>query len=352
MIHSHFRYLYHRNLKLTFTYSRQDVTILILGDACPNLQRESHTMRKLPAPTLMLLSLACTVTSLTAATSAIGLATADGSFQVNTTKVWGNTTLFDGCVIETANAPSRLKLNNGARLRLATDSRATVRGSRLVLEKGSGQLESAAASIEARSLHIAPAAAGALARVQLSGSRQVLVAAVRGTVRVTNSGGLLVASLNAGNSLTFDPQAGAAGPTKISGCLLRKDGKLVVVDQTTNVTFEVQGPGLDKEVGNRVEISGAADAGSPSVAGASQLINMQNVTRAATGGCASVAKAAGADGTSGGSGSAAGGAAAATGIGKRAAIAIIGGVAAAGTAGGLAVAGTFSGNQAQPAASR
>ena len=308
-------------------------------------------MRKLPAPTLMLLTLACTVTSLTAATSAIGLATANGSFQVNTTKVWGNTTLFDGSVIETANSPSQSKLNDGAQLRLATDSRATVHGSRLVLEKGSGQLESAAASIEARSPHIVPAAAGTLAQVQLSGSRQVLVAAVRGTVWVTNAGGLLVASLNAGSTLSFDPQAGAAGPTKISGCLLRKDGKLVVVDQTTNVTFEVQGAGLYKEVGNRVEISGAADAASPSVAGASQLINVQNVTRAARGGCASVAKAAGVPGGSG-SGSAAGGAAPATGIGKGATIAIIGGVAAAGTVGGLAVAGTFSGDEARPATSR
>ena len=131
---------------------------------------------------------------------------------------------------------------------------------------------------------------------------------MRGSVRVTNAGGLLVANLEAGNALSFDPQAGAAGPTRVSGCLLRKDGKFLVVDQTTNVTLQVQGPGLDKEVGNRIEIAGAADPASPTVPGASQLINVQEVKRLGKGGCASTAKKVGTAGATGAAGGAAAGA--------------------------------------------
>ncbi len=302
-------------------------------------------MRFLSAQALLSLMLVCTLTSVTASSPAIGLATANGNFQVNSSRVWGNATLFDGTVIETAKAASLVRLNNGAQMRLATESRAKVYQGRLVLEKGSAQLESSAAyPVEARSLKVYAAAPHSVARLQLARDNQVLVAAVTGAVQVANASGVVVANLAAGRALSFDPQAGAAGPAKVSGCLLSKDGKLIVVDQTTNVTVEVQGPGLGQEVGNRVEITGAADAAQPSVAGASQLINVKDVKRIAKGGCSSKAAAAGAG--------AAGGAAAAAGLTTAGTVAIVGGVAAAATVGGLAAAGTFSGEETRPSTSR
>ena len=306
---------------------------------------------------LLALIVVCTVTTLIASSTAIGLATANGSFLVNAAKVWGNTTLFDGSIIETAKAASELRLNNGAQFRLGAESRATVYGGRLVLEKGGSRIESAVAyPVEAQSLRIYPAAAGALAQVQLADAGQVTVAALRGAVRVINASGTLVANVAAGNSLSFDPQAGAAAPSKASGCLLRKDGKFIVVDQTANVTLQVQGSGLEKEVGNRVEITGAVDSASPSVTGASQLINVQSVTRSAKGGCASVAKkvgaAAGGAAAAGAAAAGAAGGAAAAGIGAAATVAVVGGVAVAGTVGGLAAAGTFTGEESRPSTSR
>lgn len=287
---------------------------------------------------LLSLLLASNLASLSASSPAIGLATATGSFQVNSARVWGNTTLFDGNVIETAKAPSRISLNSGAQMRLATESRAKVYQGRLVLEKGSGQMESSAAyALEARSLRVYSESRDAVARVHLSGPAQVVVAALKGDIRVTNARGVLVAKLGAGNALSFDPQAGATGPAKVSGCLLRKDGGLIVVDKTTNVTVQVQGDGLDREVGNQVEVTGAIDPAAPSVAGASQLINVAGLKRLAKGGCSSTPAAAGA---------ASGAAIGAT------TIAIIGGVAVAGTVGGLAAAGTFAGDEDQPSTSR
>ncbi len=314
---------------------------------------------------------------------AIGMAVANGAFQVDHSAVWGTATLFDGAMIETRTAASELQLTSGVHLRLASGSRATVYRGRMVLESGFSQLESTGAyEIAAQSLVIA-AGEDTLARIRLNGERNVTVAALRGSVRVSNAAGLLVAEVQAGHSLDFEPQAaGATAATRASGCLLAKSGKLILVEQTTNVVLEVHGPDLEAEVGNRLEIAGLAEAQPPSVPGASQVIKVAGLTRIGEGGCKTVAKragaaiagAAGSAGAAGtaaaasgaaeagaaGTGAAAAGAAAA-GAGAAAAgagigagtVAVIGGVAAAATVGGLAAVGSLPGQtEAPPPASR
>ena len=48
----------------------------------------------------------------------IGIAVANGTFQVDNAQVTGNTTLFDGSKIETAESSSRLRLRDGTRVEL------------------------------------------------------------------------------------------------------------------------------------------------------------------------------------------------------------------------------------------
>ena len=270
-----------------------------------------------------------------AAGPAIGLVVANGSFQLDHSSVRGTATLFDGDVIETGVSASQLRLSSGVSLRLASQSRARVYESRLVLEKGLGQLESTNYRIEADSLQVEADKPGTTARVQVSGSTRVVVFAREGAVRVSNSDGVLIARLDTGREVTFEPQQDAAGTvTKVSGILALKDGKFVVLDRTTNVLMQLQGPGLEAEVGKLVEITGTVDPAPPTVAGASELIDVNSVKRLIGGGAA--AAAAGAGGAA--AGAAAGGAAAgaAAGLSTGAIVAIVGGVAAAGTIGGLA----------------
>jgi hypothetical protein len=277
------------------------------------------------------------------ASLSIGLAVANGSFQLDHATVHGSATLFDGNVIETQGTSPRLQLNQGVKLQLSPDSRARVYGSRLVLEKGMGRLESANYPIEADGLQIVADQAGAAARVQLSGTNRIIVAASDGPIHVNNSGGVLIARLTSGKEMTFEPQeAGIA--TKVSGILALKNGKFIVVDRVTNVTMQVQGANLEAEVGNLVEITGKVDPAPPTVAGASQLIDVTSIKRLTK---SSKAAAAGA----GAAGGAAAGAATAGGLSTGAIVAIVGGVAAAGTIGGLAAAHDLPG-QGQPSTSR
>jgi hypothetical protein len=235
-------------------------------------------------------------------------------------------------------------------VRLAAGSRAKVFGERTVLEKGIGQLESSGRyQLEARTLRISGTTPHSIARVQLSGANLVVVAAMAGSIQVTNASGMLVAAMEPGRELSFDPEAGANAPTRLTGCLLQKDSKYLVVDQSTNVTMGVQGDGLNKELGNKVEVTGAVE---------SQILQVSSLKQVSKGGCAGVAKKIGAVGVAGAAGAGAaaaagaGAAGAAAGITAGATVAIVGGVAVAATVGGLAAAGTFSATQPASSSSR
>ena len=202
----------------------------------------------------------CVSAACYAASSAIGLIVANGSFQLDHSSIRGTATLLDGNVVETNSSSLQVQLNGGVNLRLAADSRARVYGSRLALEKGIGELESGNYRIEAAGLRIETAGVGR-ARVQLTGPARVLVAADKGDVQVSNGGGVLVARLSSGHEMIFEPQEAGATVTKISGILALKDGKFIVVDRVTNVTMQVQGQGLEAEVGHLVEITGTVGTG-------------------------------------------------------------------------------------------
>src|ERR1039458_411438 len=242
---------------------------------------------------------------LSAAGSAIGMAVANGSFQVDHAAVYGNGTLFDGSVVETWSAASDLRLNGGGEMRLAGESRAKVYQHRLVLEQGLGEMTAASSfEVDARSLHIL-GDSGSVARIQVESGTRVLVSAVHGGLRVTNAGGVLVANMAAGNNMVFEPQAaGEAAPTHVSGCLLEKGGKFILAEKTTNIVLELQGSELAKQVGNRVEVTGKADT----APGAGQVVQVADLKMVSKGGCSSIAKKLGAATVAAGGGAAGGGA--------------------------------------------
>jgi hypothetical protein len=263
-----------------------------------------------------------------AASSAIGLAVANGSFHVDRAQVWGSSSLFEGSTVETATTGSQLHVN-GVDVRLAADTRVKVYGSRMILEQGFTELRAASGfTVEARSLTIAPRSREAVTRIKLQGSRKVTVAAMGGSVDVRNGGGLLVARVAANTSLDFEPQ-------------------------TTSGT----GAGSTPQTGAGAAGSSAGGAsGSASDAaaqtGAAGASGTAGSTAAGAGGAAG-ATAAGGNGAAGAAAAGAGAAAAAgAGIGAGT-IVIIGGVAVAATLGGLAATGSLPGqSQSTPSASQ
>lgn len=210
-----------------------------------------------------------------AAGPAIGFAIAKGSFQIDGASVTGNATLFGGATIETGAASSRLQFSNGARIELAPQSRAKIFSDHLTLEKGLGELAASKYRIEARSLRIETNEPKSLARVSIEGSKDVLVSALNGPVRVYNEVGLLVANVRPGVAMSFQPQAAPPTSSERTGCLMRSKtdrSKFILVDQVADITVEVRGEGLAEQVGNQIKIKGSAFRSEVPVAEASQVI--------------------------------------------------------------------------------
>jgi hypothetical protein len=266
-------------------------------------------------------ALALNLTMLQAASPAIGTATAKGAFRMNDATVTGNATLLEGATIETNSVGSSMELSSGAKLTLGAESKGRIFGDHAVLERGQGQMDKTAGfRLEARGLTIQPETGNATGRVLLVANNKVEVAALTGSFRVLNSRGVLVAKLPQGIALAFEPQA--TGLTTLTGTLEQKGGHYILTDETTHVTVELSGDGLDKMVGKRVQVSGRMDPTATPSSDASQVIRVSGV-QGAQGGTAP----AGTSGTAG----------VATHAGMRVTtIALLAGGAVAGTVGGLA----------------
>ena len=205
----------------------------------------------------MVLLLAGFMAGSLAAPPVIGVVTARGSFFLDKAVVQGNATLFEGALLETAATPSQVRLQAGPRLHLGAASRGKIYDDRLVLEKGEGQLEGAAHyRIETRDLRILPESAVAVAHVALAEPGRITVAALAGGLRVTTTSGTLVAKLARGTALEFTPQpAGASAPMSLAGCLTNLDGRFLLKDDTSNVTFELRGQDLAVHLAQHVSIT-------------------------------------------------------------------------------------------------
>lgn len=223
------------------------------------------------------------------ANPAIGVATAKGSFQIDKSKVYGNTTLFDGSFIETTEASSDLVLNTGARLRLAAGSQARVHTNRLVLEKGQGQVSGASGYfIEALSLRAAPDSPQSQMTVTYKGSAGIQVAALTGSARVSGPDGVMLAKVTPGAAIDLDPQAaGAAAPSKITGRLGDPNHFFILPDESSHISFELTGPTVEKFVHKCVEVTGTIDPTAKANEGAAHLIYV--ITIKEVSGCSPVA---------------------------------------------------------------
>jgi len=245
-------------------------------------------MQRFMVTSLLSLLLAGCLTLGAVENPAIGLAMARGSFRVDGSEVWSNTTLLDGMTIETASVASDLRLDPGVRLNLSARSRGMVHRDRMILQRGIVELKNTTNyRIDARGLRVYSAAPGASVRVGFDGDNRVLVAALTGPVRVTTAQGLVLANVAAGKTLAFDlQQAGAAAPMKVSGRLEKKEGRYLVTDETTNMTVELVGEGLEQYVGRRIEATGVIDPTTKPAAPASSLVKITELKQlpAAAGG--------------------------------------------------------------------
>ncbi len=231
---------------------------------------------------------------LSAATSGIGVAMSEGNILINSSSAAGNATIFNGSTLETLTATSQVRLNDGAQLRLASDSRGTVFSDHVDLQKGSANITGYSANASGLNVR---ADGKASATISMRDQGVVEIAALTGDVHVFNAAGLNVANLVPGRALNLRPQdAGANAPSKLTGCVVKSGSDILLTDQTLNVTVQLKGGNV--KMGSRVQITGVMVPNATPASGATQVLNVTSVKEVG-GGCQAGRGAAGAAGASG-----------------------------------------------------
>jgi len=232
---------------------------------------------------LILLVAGAGLSVLGAVPPSIGVVTSAGEFRLDGAPIRGDSTLFDGNVIETSAARSVARLS-GAQVTLLPDSRARIFTNRAVLEKGSGIVAHAPKLIlETDSLRIAPSAEDSIVQVERTTDAKVVVATRGGPAEVRTASGLLIGVLKPDMALAFDlhaasgQPASASGAVKLSGVVSSAGGKFFLTDRTTGVKVELRGEELAKYNGRTVVFQGSVIPGATPAGGATQVVQVVTI---------------------------------------------------------------------------
>lgn len=166
---------------------------------------------------LMTVALAAAVSAASAfaATPAIGVASAFGSFSVNSAQVSGNANVFDGSQVRTDKAASQILLQNGSSLTLATNTAATVYNDHLVIREGAARVDDMSNyNVQGLGYRVVADEPGSQAAVRLNNGA-FEVASMSGAVKVFDSRGAMLTRIGAGTASSFKP--GQSGASSESG---------------------------------------------------------------------------------------------------------------------------------------
>jgi hypothetical protein len=146
-----------------------------------------------------------------AVTPVIGVASAFGSFTVNSSQVAGNSNLYNGSQVNTGATTSQIFLQGGPSVLLATNTGATVYTDHLVLTQGSVRVDDMSKyDVQALGYRIAADEPNAQAAVRLRDGA-VEVASMSGAVRVFDPSGAMLTRVGAGTASSFKPGQTGAG---------------------------------------------------------------------------------------------------------------------------------------------
>jgi hypothetical protein len=156
--------------------------------------------------TFLLCAVACVAVQPT-----IGIATAVGTFIVNSNRVDGNANLFEGSDVRTGKASSQVFLRNGAALILGIDSAGTIYRDHLLLHQGATKVDNMNGySVHASDYRIEQGQPASQAVVRLDGD-MVEVAALAGSLNVFDKKGALLTHIGSGTASAFQTGAGGGG---------------------------------------------------------------------------------------------------------------------------------------------
>lgn len=287
-----------------------------------------------------LFTCSCLISMASATQSTVGLVMTSGEVQVDGSSVQGNSAVFSGSLVSSGDAISSLQFSDGTNAVMRPGATMKVYGEHSVLQQGvTMQRGVDKHAVLADGLKISGATPNAVALIGVKDASHVEVAAQAGETDVWTSSGNLVARVEPGKTLTFTLDEASTSGIPANG--VRIYGILrphyLLTDEQTNVTYRLQGSGLDALIGSSVTVTGTVLGGNPG-SNTPPVVTVANVVK--MGNSAEMA----ALGQQGGATPAAQGP-----VWNKSSIIFLVVVAVAGTLLGLAAAGVFSSGPSHPA---
>jgi hypothetical protein len=234
----------------------------------------------------------------------IGFVVTSGEALIDGAVVHGNSTLFQGNIVRAGEATSDMVFPGGSNLLLQPGAEVRVFREYGVLEHGTA-IQRGIHPLVADGLKVSSLSAQGAVLVDVEDQSHLKVAAQVGTAEVHNQSGALVARLEPGKTFSFAlqsvqqqnpstvaPQQNPAPPASEQSAppsgtqvtlhgILHKDhpgryGHFLLTDLASNVTYELQGQGLDDLVGASVEVTGSTFDTTPAP-GASKVVSVSDV---------------------------------------------------------------------------
>lgn len=166
-------------------------------------------MKKLQVGAFLLFSVSCAL----AGTVSLGTVSTRGDLKVDGYTVHGNATIFDGSVIETGQTIADVRIGEkGSVVTLADHSRGIVYHNRFVLQSGKCKFATLPSfAVEANGLGLTASAPNSSGIAALAESSTVHLAAIAGSVAVTNSLGAVIRNVVPGQPAFLTKNGTVAG---------------------------------------------------------------------------------------------------------------------------------------------
>lgn len=228
---------------------------------------------------ISLFTCSCLVCVASAPSSSIGLVMSSGEVQVDGLQVPATSAIFSGSLISSGDRSASLQFSDGTSALMKPGSTMTVYRERSVLQQGvTMQRGVDKHPVLADGLKIFGAAPNAVALVGVRDASHIEVAAQEGESDLLAPSGEIVARVEPGKTLSvaISQVDGAQGNSvKLCGLLPQN---LQLTDDFTNVTYQLQGPGLGPLVGDWVQVTGTIVNGSatPQVVAISRAKNLHH----------------------------------------------------------------------------
>jgi hypothetical protein len=212
-----------------------------------------------------LFTCSCLISMGSATPSTIGLVMTSGEVQIDGSSVRGNSAIFSGSLVSSSDVNSNLQFSDGTNAVMRPGATMKVYREHSVLQQGvTMQRGVDKHAVLADGLRISGATPNAVALIGVKDASHVEVAAQAGETDVWTSSGNLVARVEPGKTVSFAlDEAGTSGVpangVRIYG-ILRPH--YLLTDEQTNVTYRLQGSGLDEFMGASVVVTGTVLGGS------------------------------------------------------------------------------------------